>query len=1171
MQARSRRSNELKNSFEKLKTFLLQGQKEINLSGIKGSFFPFLLRTVALDMARSFLVVTPDNDLAEETCRELRFYLGKDEAQYRPVLFFPSGETLPYDTADPHPEKVIARIESLFHLQQQEAFPIVVTPFPTLMQHCIPPQDLNKSIIIINYGDPINRGFLLERFVFCGYHNVPLVEERGEFSVRGGIVDIFPPLYPYPIRLEFLGDTVDSIRLFNPITQRSISNREEVHILPVSEIILDKLSKTRALEQIELLHQQESIPPRLRKIVKEKLKEEGHFQGISFLLQLFYESLGTLIQYFSDDAIVWFYGVSDWEQRMADYAEKITQSFTSAQEKEKISSLGTKLYLTPEQVNKTLASFTKVSIDSLEIFRSEENSLTFSTSDNQGLFREIMETKSRGRPLAKLVQKIKDWLNDYFLIVLVMYSPIQLKRVQDLLDGYEMPITMCEDFSFLMHDNSGKGEFILTLGQIQRGFCSNVDRVVVLTEGEVFGEKFSHGKKIEPIEGDPISSLDDLHVEDFVVHVDYGIGQYKGLHSLEVGGNRNDFLLIEYRDQDRLYVPAFRLNLVQKFRGGEEEEVIPVLNKLGGMAWLNTKNKVKKAIMAHAKELLKVYATRQALEGYSFAPRDQLYREFEAQFEYEETRDQANAIEDVIKDMEDQRPMDRLICGDVGYGKTEIALRASFKAVMDNKQVAVLVPTTILAYQHYQTFAHRFRDFPVNVSMLSRFQTPREQKEVIGQLKEGKLDIVVGTHRLIQKDIGFKDLGLIIIDEEHRFGVRHKEKLKKLRALVDVLTLTATPIPRTLQLSLLGIRDLSIINSPPEDRLAVRTFIAHFDGNIIREAIIREFMRNGQVFFIHNRVENIETVASYLKELAPEASLACAHGQMEEKELEKVVWAFHQKEVNLLLCTTIIESGMDFPNANTIIINRADRLGVAQLYQLRGRVGRSSHQAYAYFLIPKEPFLTGKAKRRLEIIAKFSELGSGYRLASLDLELRGGGNILGLSQSGHMAQVGIELYYQLIEAAVKEIKGEKISPAVDPEIRLKVSAYLPDDYVPDIHQRLKIYKKLALGLEDDQIKNLENELRDRFGPLPEVVNNLFIISNIKPILRKYLVTSLDFSDKEIILSFHPEAENSLEKVLHLINQYKNKARFTPDHRLIIGFSGGGAWQEVIGEVKNILQ
>ena len=401
--------------------------------------------------------------------------------------------------------------------------------------------------------------------------------------------------------------------------------------------------------------------------------------------------------------------------------------------------------------------------------------------------------------------------------------------------------------------------------------------------------------------------------------------------------------------------------------------------------------------------------------------------------------------------------------------------------------------------------------------------------------------------------------------------MRHKEKFKKLRALVDVLALTATPIPRTLQLSLLRIRDLSIINSPPEDRLAVRTFIAHFDGNVIREAIIREFMRNGQVFFIHNRVENIETVASYLKELVPEARLAFAHGQMEEKELEKVMWAFHQKEVNLLLCTTIIESGMDFPNANTIIINRADRFGVAQLYQLRGRVGRSSHQAYAYFLIPKEPYLTGKAKKRLELIAKFSELGSGYRLASLDLELRGGGNILGLSQSGHMAQVGIELYYQLIETAVKEIKGEKISPDVDPEIRLKVSAYLPEDYVPDIHQRLKIYKNLALGLEDDQIKNLENELRDRYGPLPEVVNNLLIISNMKPGLRKYLVTNLDFNDKEIVLSFHPEAENSLEKVLYLIKQYKNKAKFTPNHRLIISFPGKNTWQEIIGEVKKILQ
>jgi len=1157
-----------KNSFEKLRDLLLQGQKEIYLSGLKGSFAPFFVSTLALTVSRSFLVVTSDNASAEKVCREFRFYLGKNDEGYRSVLFFPSWETLPYDTTEPHPEKVVARLEALYHLQKQDSFPIVVTPFSALMQQCVSLQSLEKSIISIDFVRQTDREPLVEKLVFSGYRNVPLVEERGEFSVRGGIVDVFCPLYPYPIRLEFCADKVDSIRQFNPATQRSISRQEEVHILPVSEIILDESSRERALERVASF--KDDLEPDLWREFKEKLKGDGHFQGISFLLELFDESLGTLTRYLPDDSVVWFYDVSDWEEKIADYSETIAQSLASAQKEKKLSSLGEHLYLTPEQTKETLSPFSKVWVSSLELFRLKETSLTFSTSDNQDLFREIMETKTRGRPLAKLVKKIQDWLNDYFLIVLVSYSDIQKKRLQDLLGNYGLTATVCEDFSFPQHVKKEKAELILTSGHIQRGFRSPDDKVVVLTEGEIFGEKFSHWKKIEPREGDPISSLDDLQVEDFVVHVDYGIGQYKGLHSMEVGGDRNDFLFIEYRDQDRLYVPVFRLNLVQKYRSGEEGTT-PLLNKLGGKAWVNTKDKVKKAIMAHAKELLKIYATRHALEGFSFCPPDQLYQEFEAQFEYEETQDQGTAIEDVIKDMESVRPMDRLICGDVGYGKTEVALRASFKAVMDNKQVAVLVPTTILAYQHYQTFSHRFRNFPVNISMLSRFQTSKEQKEVVEKLKEGKHDIVVGTHRLLQKDIGFKDLGLVIIDEEHRFGVKHKEKFKKLRVLVDVLTLTATPIPRTLQLSLLGIRDLSVINSPPEDRLAVRTYLSHFEGNMVREAIIREFLRNGQVFFVHNRVENIGAIANYLKELVPEASLGIAHGQMGEKELEAVMWAFHEKKINLLLCTTIIESGMDFPNANTIIINRADRLGIAQLYQLRGRVGRSSHQAYAYFLIPKEHYLTGKARKRLDIITKFSELSSGYRLANFDLELRGGGNILGLSQSGHLTQVGIELYYQLIEKAVKEIRGEKIYPEVDPEIRLKIPAYIPEEYMPDIHQRLKIYNKLSRGLEEREIKDLKDELRDRFGPLPEVVENLLLISSIKPILQKYLVTSLDFNGKEIIFTFHSEAETSLEKILVLIKDQKNNAKFTPDHKLIVKFSGGNTWSGIIEGVKFFLQ
>ncbi|MCX8011805.1 MAG: DEAD/DEAH box helicase, partial [Desulfobacterota bacterium] len=560
--------------------------------------------------------------------------------------------------------------------------------------------------------------------------------------------------------------------------------QEEICIIPVSEVILNNSTKLQAINAIDSPALKNNISGRLRKIVKNKITEGGHFSGISFLLDLFYDSSGTILQYLPPDTIVYFYELTDWEQKISDYGKKVTEKLAVAQQEERISSLGVSFYFSPEETQRALLSFPQVIVEPLEIVFAEEKCFAFSVSDHRTLLPEIIADKSRTRPFAKLVEKIAECLNNYFSVVIVVYSEIQIKRVWELLQAYNLPVSLSQEPTAHPSFFPGKGTLVLTLGEIQKGFFSPADRVIILTEGEIFGEKFAYWKKPEPIEGEPVFSLDDLQVDDFIVHVDYGIGQYKGLYSLEVGGNKNDFLLIEYRDQDRLYVPAFRLNLIQKYRSGEEEAV-PILNKLGSKAWANTKAKVKKTIMAHAKELLRIYAARQALEGFSFAPRDQLYQEVEAQFEYEETHDQLKAIEDVLRDMENPRPMDRLICGDVGYGKTEVALRASFKAVMNNKQVAVLVPTTILAYQHYQTFIYRFRNFPITVAMLSRFQSPSEHKNIVAQLKQGTIDIVIGTHRLLQNDVEFKDLGLVIIDEEHRFGVRHKEKFKKLRMLVD--------------------------------------------------------------------------------------------------------------------------------------------------------------------------------------------------------------------------------------------------------------------------------------------------------------------------------------------------------------------------------------------------
>lgn len=1163
------RDEYLSTPLAELRNHLLEGKRDLQVTGMKGSYGAFALATLALEVPQIFLIITSDNDAAEELCQELRFYLGEEHALERPVCFFPSWETLPYDKTEPHQEKVISRIESLHTLRMSEYHPIVVAPLRALMQRCLPPSVLDECVISLQVDQEIDRDELMHRLLSLGYRQVPLVEEPGEFSVRGGIVDLYPPRHTLPVRAELFGDTVESLRLFHPVTQRSLSSVGKTPILPVSEIIVNEATAAQALATIEKRKAEEPIPARLIKGVQEKIGLRAHFSGISFLMEFFYEHPGTLFDYLSDQVIAWFTDVGDWRERVDSFFDTVASARAESEEEGNIASLGSGLYLTPQELAAHLEVYARVRTGSLTILEGDATAVSFSTSENVDLYRNLVDKRSEARPLAQLVKLFREWLDDYYSIVLVTHSETQKRRFHDLLEEYALIVQGPASLSLSRLGPSTDGIIQLTIGQIQRGFRSAADRIAILTEAEVFGERQAQRKRVKVRDAaEAISSLEDLKVDECVVHVDYGIGRYKGLHSLDIGGSRSDFLLIEYRDDDRLYVPAHRLNLVQKYRGVEDE--IPPLSKLGGTAWGQTKKKIKESIQAHAKELLKIYASRQALTGYSFSARDDDYRVFEARFEFDETADQMSAIEDVIEDMERNRPMDRLVCGDTGYGKTEVALRAAFKAVSDAKQVTLLVPTTVLAHQHYQTFSRRFRDFPIIVGMLSRFQAPREQKRIIEEAKQGKIDILIGTHRLLQKDVGFKDLGLVIIDEEHRFGVQHKEKFKRMRELVDVLTMTATPIPRTLQLSMLGIRDLSIINSPPENRLAVKTFITHFDEKVVREAVIREFLRDGQVFFVHNRVERIESMADMLQKIVPEARLAIAHGQMQEKELEAVMLAFQQREVNLLLCTSIIESGLDFPNANTIIINRSDKMGLAQLYQLRGRVGRSNHQAYAYFLVPGEQLLTSKGKKRLEALAEFSDLSSGFRLASYDLEIRGGGNILGLSQSGHMNQVGIELYYELIEKAVKEIKGEKVLPEIDPEIKVRIPAYIPEEYVPDIHQRLRIYKKLAGGLDDEAIADVRSELRDRFGAVPAEVENLLLISGVKRILKELLVTSLEYSGGTIVLAFNPEDGASFDKVLALLQNHGNRLRFTPDHKLLVPFSQGQSWEAMVEKIKELL-
>jgi transcription-repair coupling factor (superfamily II helicase) len=664
-----------------------------------------------------------------------------------------------------------------------------------------------------------------------------------------------------------------------------------------------------------------------------------------------------------------------------------------------------------------------------------------------------------------------------------------------------------------------------------------------------------------------LAAFSDLRVDDYVVHSEHGIGIYRGLWKLQLGNEEHDFLLLEYQDGDKLYLPVYRLNLLQKYVGGGDGG--PRIDKLGGISWEKAKKRVKKSLRELAEELIQLYATRSVVKGHGFPPPDQFLKEFEASFEYEETPDQMQAIEDVQKDLTEEKPMDRLVCGDVGFGKTEVALRGAFRAMMEGKQVAVLVPTTVLAQQHFQTFSRRFAPYPFRVEMLSRFRSRPEQKQVLADLTGGKIDLVVGTHRLLQKDVAFKDLGLLVVDEEHRFGVGHKEKIKRLRTNVDVLTLTATPIPRTLQMSLGGIRDLSVIETPPAERQAIRTYVTEFDEEVIRDAIRRELRRGGQVFFVHNRVQSIGAMEMFLRRLVPEVRLAVAHGQMVERDLERVMMAFVKKEVDLLLTTTIIESGLDFPSANTILINRADKLGLAQMYQLRGRVGRSKEKAYAYILVPALSQMGTDARKRLEALQEVSELGSGLKLAMHDLEIRGAGTLLGDAQSGHIAAVGFDMYLQILEQAVRELKGEEVKEEIDPEIDLPVPAFFPQDYIEDINQRLVFYRRIASARSEIEVHEIGEELRDRFGSIPPAAENLFQVMNLKLLLQQAGVRRISAEKEKVVLIFDPKSSIDPARLVAAVARGKGRREFTPDQRLKLRPTAKG-WEGMLEETKKLL-
>ncbi len=1108
----------------------------IGLTRLAGSSKAYFLSHWREKVKGPLLVVVPHLRDAETLLEDLRFFMKGSEVPFFP---FSQWETLPYDEIPPHPEIIRERVRALYSLLKGEEG-VIVSSVKALMQKVLAPDDLRESVFFLSVGQEIDRDPLIRFLQEGGYTSTRIVEESGDFSVRGAVIDIYTPFYEEPLRLEFDGDRIVSIRQFETETQRSLPQRmmQDAFLLPARDISADV-----------------SMKP-----------------------------LKTLFDYLKRNEIIFIDEGEEVEKEAQAFSRLIGEHYEKASSKNECTPPPETAYLHDEDVSLCFEKFQRAYLQGGPLAPSPcQQVYSFETETNENLQREmkVLLTAKTGTPetspFSILLKNLHGWREKGMRVFIVSHTRGQAERLRDLLSEYgvEPRLEITKRFGEAL-DQSKEG-LVLLVGSLSSGFRTPGEGWVILTEEEIFGERrrLPEGKVLTSVtstswqRGSPtVSSYRELREDDFIVHIDYGVGRFRGLRHLKIWGVSNDYLFLEYQDGDKLYLPVDRLNLIQRYVGGDGKP--PRLDKLGSHSWERAKKRAKAAVSEMVKELLDLYAARQVFDGFKFPAMDQFYKEFEATFEYEETPDQMQAIDEVMRDMDKPKPMDRLICGDVGYGKTEVAIRAAYRAVMSGKQVAILVPTTVLAQQHSQTFRDRFRTYPAVIETLSRFKSPRQQKEILQRLKDGKVDIVIGTHRLLQKDVLFRDLGLVVVDEEHRFGVSHKEKLKQMRKLVDVITLTATPIPRTLQMAVSGIRDLSLIQTPPENRLSIRTFVIRYDEDVIRDAIQREFERGGQVFFVHHRVQNIHTIANHLKRLIPEASLAVAHGQMGERELEKVMLQFVKKEVNLLVCTSIIESGLDIPTANTILINHAERFGLADLYQIRGRVGRGSHQAYAYLIIPGELTLSRDAMRRLRAIQELSELGSGFKLAIQDLEIRGAGNLLGPSQSGHIATLGFELYTQLMEKAVKELKGEEIIEEITPEIHFHLPAFIPEAYVEDPGERLNLYRRLSLSRSDEEVERIRGELIDRFGKNPKEVDHLLEVIKVKILLTKLSIKKLEETPTQLVLTFDESTPVSPQRVVDFVHQGGAKYRFTPDSKLVIE-EWPGVRQDPFGAAKKLLQ
>ncbi len=1020
---------------ETVKVLSRKSRHDVEIVGPWGSAKTLAAVQAAEALNAPLLVIAPGRIDTEAIFDDLCTFAGEDR-----TALFPAWEVLPSDSMNPSDDIVAERMNTLKRLAAaKDAGQIVhaVIPLRSMLQYVVQRKRLVGDTITLDSGGLCNLEELLDRLIHMGYTREAMVERHGEVSVRGGIVDIFPISSELPLRIELFGDEVESIRRFEPETQRSVEQVPQVQILPRSEkaLLSDMLRKG--------------------------------------------EGLGTLASYFPDNTLV----VLDEPMAIAEEAGRLAGEFQDSP-----------YYMSWEETEKTLRAFPRLSLAQVGYDKAPN------------VTRLSMPTKSMhgwaGR-IEEFWAQLKEWELSGYAVRIFCVNSGERRRLYELLEeqGYR----------------PGQDAFDLRveIGRIRAGFTSDPDRLAVLSEREIFGRHYMRRTRRRFEAGVAITQFSDLKTGDYIVHEVHGIGRYLGLRRFE--GKPGDYMAVQYGGGDTLYVPVTHIDHVQKYLGGDG--ATPKVDKLGGATWARTKAKVKKAVRDMTEELVRLYANRESREGHAFPKDTPWQQEFEDAFEYDETPDQERAIEEMKKDMESPRPMDRLICGDVGYGKTEVALRGAFKAVMEGKQVALLAPTTVLVQQHYSVFKERLADFPVRVEMLSRFRTPKQQQETVERLKTGEVDIVVGTHRLVSKDITFKDLGLIIVDEEQRFGVAHKERLKQIRAQVDVITMSATPIPRTLHFSLIGLRDMSVINTAPNDRLPIHTCVEAWDPNLVREAIERELGRQGQVFFLHNRVQTIGHVAVFVQKLVPRARVGIGHGQMPKHELEEIMVAFINKEIDVLVCTTIIGSGIDIPNANTIIIDRADNFGLSELYQIRGRVGRYKHRAFAYLLVPGDKALSEEAQLRLKALEDFSALGSGFRIAMRDLEIRGAGDLLGAEQSGHIATVGYETYRELIAEAVAELRGEAVKRRNLPPFEVSADAFIPDEYVPTAQQKMTLYRRIAGVQSVNDVDELFAEIKDRYGYPPNPVRRLLDVMRIRALAGDLGVRSMAASSGAVSVEF----------------------------------------------------